>query len=110
MRIVTECEHCGETFSPQTSRGRFCSDKCRVYFWREKKREEQRSLTFDSTRYQEEFDRLTKAIDMTLVCREFFGKLPEPHYQRYNEALTELYRAYFGLIRVSDQYAPYQAD
>lgn len=109
MRIVTSCEHCGKSFNPSTSRGRFCSDKCRVYDWREKQKElKQPSVTFDGTRYQEEFDRLMDAIQMVLVHREFFGDLPE-QYSRYDTALTELHSAYYGLIQVSDQYAPYQA-
>lgn len=107
MKITTNCEHCKESFNPSTTRARFCSDKCRVYHWRKKVKDlKQPSITFDK-RYQEEFDRLMDAIQIVLVHREFFGDLPE-HYKRYDDSLTELYRAYYGLIQVSDQYAPYQ--
>jgi hypothetical protein len=28
---VADCAHCGESFTPQRSTARFCSDTCRVY-------------------------------------------------------------------------------
>jgi hypothetical protein len=31
------CEYCGKKIEPKTTRAKFCSEKCRVYFWREKK-------------------------------------------------------------------------
>jgi ribosomal protein L24E len=49
-----KCAYCGKEFTPVTKRARFHSDKCRVYYWREKKKEPQ-SLT------------LTSAINRTLT-------------------------------------------
>ena len=32
---MKKCKRCGKDFTPKNPKGKFCSDKCRVYFGRE---------------------------------------------------------------------------